>query len=61
MEPEGGGISSTTVTVEACFFASSFVANKADEKGSLELPEVLATFIAGRSLSLKEKSFLLKR
>ena len=48
VEPEGGGISSTTVTLEACFFASSFAANKAEAKGSVEPPsETLATLLKG--------------
>ena len=55
LEPEGGGISSTTVTFEACFFTSSFDANKAETKGSAESPsETLATLLKG-SLSLTER------
>ena len=54
VELEGGGISSTTVTFEACFFASSLVTNNAEVKGSVETPETLATLLKG-SLSLTEK------
>ena len=36
------------------FFASSFAANNAEAKGSLQTPEILATLVKG-SLSLTEK------
>lgn len=54
VELEGGGISLTTVTFEACFFASALVANNAVAKGSVETPETLATLVKD-SLSPTEK------
>ena len=57
VEPEGGGISSTTGTFEACFFTSSLAANNAEAKGSVETRETLATLLKG-SLSLTSEKQL---